>query len=172
MPITLTDDQGNELDLDKADGGTLRKKLEEALAENRRLSEAIVTAKAEKAISEHGKGLVKTEDLKGVAPDEVEAKVKEIAERRLQERRDVIRDVLQARDGLEGDELEAAVDEFLGGGSGDQGGEVDAEPDLNDLSSLGGERPALRPKLPPMDDPFGNLESYFAEQESRSRRRR
>src|SRR5690606_40552836 len=102
------------VDVERGDGGTLRRKLEEALAENRGVSEAGVTAKAEKVISEHGKRLVKTEDVKGVAPDEVEAKVKEIAERRLQERRDVIRDVLRARDGLEGDELEAAVDEFLG----------------------------------------------------------
>lgn len=171
MPITLTDDQGNDLDLDKADGGTLRRKLEEALAENRKLSEAVVTVKAEKAIGEHGKGLVKAEDLKGVAPDEVETKVKEIAEKRLQERRDVLRDVLRTRDGLEGDELEAAVEDFLDGGDSDEGS-GDSEPDLTDLSGLGGDRPATKPKLPGLDDPFGNLESHFEEQERRSKRRK
>lgn len=160
MPISLIDDQGNELDLDKADGGTLRRKLEEAIAQNRDLEREAATFRAEKAIEAHGSDLVKPEDLMGVSKDGLEAKVQELHEQRLDTQKETVRTVLAKR-GLEGDELEAAVEEFLGGDS--DGSPVPAGDAFDDLDGLGGARPDRKPNLPDMEDGFGNLESYFAE---------
>ena len=171
MAVELVDDQGNPIDLEKASGSTLRTKLEEALAENRRLSERLVTLEAEKVIEAHGKGLVKPEDLKGVRPDQLEARVKELAEQRLEERKSVVREILEAQ-GLTGEELDAAVEDFLAGRGSTREAEPEPEdegPSLGELSQLPGSRPKVKPKLPPMDDPMANLVSHF---ESRDRKRR
>lgn len=169
MPISMTDDQGNELDLTKADGGTLRKKLEETLEYARSLEKDLVTTKAERALSEHGRGLVTIEDLKGVAPHEVEDRVKALAEQKLEERKGVIRDILREREGVDGEELDALVEDFLGGRDEPAG---EPEPDLTEVSKLPGDRPGLQPKMPGMDDAMGNLESFFVDQEKRHKRRK
>lgn len=169
MPISLVDDDGNALDLDKADGGTLRKKLEEAIAENRKLAQRVATGEAKELISSKGYNLVKPEDLADVPLDQIEVKAKELHEQRLESRKETIREVLADRHGLEGAELDAAVEDFLGGGGVANEGTVIEDKDLglDDLASLPGSRPNLSPKLPPMSDAFGNLESHFEAQERR-----
>lgn len=161
MPIELVDENGNELDLDKANGGTLRKLLEDALSANRSLEQEVVTARAAKAISENGYSLVKPEDLKGVGVDEVEAKAKQIHEEKLARRTETVKEIL-ADKGLEGEALDQAVEKFLAGEpiAAENTGEV--EPDFADLISVvGGERPSRTPNAPAMDDPMGNLTAAF-----------
>ena len=160
MPIELTDDKGNPLDLDKADGSTLRKKLEQALEENKNLAQENATFKATDVIGKHGFSLVKPEDLSGVAADQIEAKAKELQEQREGERTEMVRSVLQGK-GLEGPELDKAVEDFLSGST--QTPPESTEPDFTDLAGLGGERPTRNPNLPPLDDPMGNLVGAFEE---------
>lgn len=169
MPITLTDDAGNEIDLDKADGGTLRRKLEEALAENKTLSGTLATFVAQKAVEEHGAGLIKPEDLAGVPADQVETKAKELVAQRQAQRTEVIRSVMAER-GLEGSELDSAVEEFLAGNPAPApSAEEDRESAWTDLESLGGTRPARKPTAPGIEDAMGNLTSYFEGQEKRKK---
>jgi hypothetical protein len=158
MPISLVDDQGNEIDLEKADGGTLRKKLEEAISENQSLSQEVVTLKAGTVIEEHGLSLVEPDDLKGVAPDQLETKAKELHKQRYEARVDTVKSVLAER-GLEGDELDAAVKDFIGAvpSEAPAGGQDSGAPGLSGLKNLGGNRPSNEAKPPPMDDPMGNL---------------
>ncbi len=168
MPIELVDEAGNKIDLDKASGGVLRSKLEEALAENETLAKQVVTSRAEKAIGEHGYGLVKPEDLVGVSPDNVEAKAKELQEQRTQARADVVRSVLVER-GLEGDELDEAVLGFLGDPQDPEAPKSD-DPDFANLTKVGGGRPPNKDAVPPMDDSMGNLTSHFEEKTSSRKR--
>lgn len=160
MPIQLVDESGQEIDLDTADGGTLRKKLEEALSANRELEQEVVTSRAAKVIGEHGYNLVKPEDLKGVSVDEVEAKAKQIHEEKLARRTETVKEIL-ADKGLEGEALDQAVEKFLAGepvgaapGNGD-------EPDFTDLLVLGGTPPGQKVDAPSMDDAMGNLTAAF-----------
>lgn len=158
MPITLTDDHGNEIDIEKADGGTLRRKLEEALSQNKSLTEQIATSKAAEVVREHGAGLVKAEDLVGVPVDQMEAKAKELAESKTAERAELIRTVLEER-GLEGDDLDQAVSDFLGG---DKVTPVENDGgNWPDVEGIGGARPKRTPALPDMTDAMGNLQSAF-----------
>lgn len=169
MPIELVDEAGNEIDLDKADGGTLRKKLEEALSSNKDLEQRLVTREAQSVIAEKGFSLVKPEDLEGVAPDQVEAKAKELHEQKAAERAETVRSVFEEK-GLEGDDLDQAVEEFLTGEGVTPSGEedVDVDPDFAKLPSVGGQRPSNKKKAPPMEDPMGNMVGHFEEQEKSS----
>ncbi len=169
MPIELVDEAGNKIDLDKASGGVLRSKLEEALAENETLAKQVVTSRAEKAIGEHGYGLVKPEDLVGVSPDNVEAKAKELQEQRVKAQADVVRNVLVER-GLEGDELDEAVQGFLGDDAGKPVIPQSDDPDFANLTKVGGGRPPNQDAVPPMDDSMGNLTSHFEDKPSGQKR--
>ena len=102
-------------DVEKREGGKgLRRKLEEALKENRELRSVATAAKAQEVIGANGLNLVTADDLQGVALDELEAKAAELQEQKVAERRQVVAGILSGK-GLEGDELDAAIDEFIGG---------------------------------------------------------
>lgn len=147
--------------LETVDGGSLRKKLEEALAENKRLAQRVAASEAARVIAEHGYSLVKPEDLAGVPLDQIEEKAKELQESAEAEKREVVKSVLAELSGLEGSALDEAVDEFV---SGRRRRET---PELQDLAALPGERPALSPKVPPITDAWANLEQHFAQAERR-----
>ena len=169
MPIELVDEAGETIDLDKASGGILRKKLEEALAENESLAKQVVTSRADTAIREHGYGLVKPEDLVGVAPNQVEAKAKELQEQRTEARADMVRGVFEER-GFEGDELDEAVLDFLGDAKENPPAPQSDDPDFASLTKIGGARPANKGTVLPMDDALGNLTSHFEENPSSRKR--
>ncbi len=166
MPIELVDDTGAPVDLDKASGGFLRTKLEEALEENKDLAKQVSTSRAETAIREHGYSLVKPEDLGGVPPDQVQAKAKELQEQRLEARTEAVKSVLVER-GMKDEELEAALEGVLG----DSGKPVEPKPDLDPnfagMSNIGGVRPDNKGSTPKMDDPMGNLTSHFEDSASK-----
>ena len=168
MPIELVDEAGEPIDLDKASGGVLRSKLEEALQKNETLEKQVVTSRATAAIGEHGYGLVKPEDLVGVPPDKVEAKAKELQEQRLEARSETVRSVLEER-GLEGDELDEAVTEFLGDPQEPEA-LVEKDPDFAGLAKIGGGRPPNKDAVPPMDDALGNLTSHFEDKKPSKKR--
>lgn len=98
----------------KEGGKGLRKLLEEALKETGQLRSVAAGAEAQRVIGEKGYNLVKAEDLSGVAVDDIPTKAAELQEQRVTERTNVVRGVLAGK-GLEGEELDAAVEDFLGG---------------------------------------------------------
>lgn len=102
-------------EVEKREGGKgLRRKLEEALKENRQLRGVAVSAEAAKVIGEKKLSLVKAEDLSGVELDQLEAKAVELQEQRIAERTEVIKGVFASK-GLDGEDLDTAVEDFLGG---------------------------------------------------------
>lgn len=101
-------------DLDELDGSTLRRKLEKALSENRKLSEENTTFKAKDVISSGNFNLVKPEDLAGVSHDKVKEHAEQLQSQRLDERRGLTRDILQ-RQGYEDSELDEAVELLMAG---------------------------------------------------------
>jgi hypothetical protein len=170
MPISLVDEAGNEIDLEKADGGTLRKKLEEALSKNRELEQRVVTSEVDRINREHGYKL-KAEDLGEVPVDQLEAKAKELHEQAQSQRRETIRSVFAER-GLEGDDLDQAVEGFLSGADAPGGNpNPQDEIDFGDLPKLGGVRPPRGGDAPSISDPMGNLTAHFEEQERKSGRK-
>jgi len=100
--------------LENLDGGTLRRKLEEALEKNRQLEGLVTGYAAENTIRSEGFDLVKAEDLTGVPPDEIASKAKELQEQRYAERRSTVIDVLRGTGVAEGD-LETQADAMLQG---------------------------------------------------------
>lgn len=104
---------GEEEDGDSGKG--LRAKLEEALKENRKLRSTVSDLepyRAKDLISERGFDLVKVEDLKGVKPDEIEERAKEIQSQRVKEQEDLLRSALR-RQGIDEEDLDDAVKEML-----------------------------------------------------------
>ena len=105
------------VDLDEVarrEGGKgLRKLLEEALKETGQLRGVAATAEAQRVIGEKGYSLISAEDLSGVALGDIEAKAAELQEQRHSERVSVVKGVLASK-GLEGEELDQAVEDFLG----------------------------------------------------------
>lgn len=110
MADGFTDDDSQET------GGSLRTKLEAALAESKTLKDELGAMKAEKLIRDKGFSLVEADDLKGVDADKLEAKAAEVQAQKAEAQRVLIRDVLGRRHGVEGDELERLVDEYVGEG--------------------------------------------------------
>jgi hypothetical protein len=159
MPIMVTDDDGNAVDIDKVDGGTLRKRYVETHQQNEKLTERLVTLEAQAAIQEHGSTLVKVEDLAGVPVEKISDTVKSLHEKRETERQDLIRSVF-AEKGLDGNDLDQAVSDFIGAQSSQ-------EENWPGTDNLGGERPSRNSKLPPMDDAMGNLQSAFSNERSK-----
>lgn len=106
MPTSLDDlDENDEQGGEDAKG--LRKQLEAVLAQNRTLT-------IEKVLREHELPLVKAEDLAGVKDlDKIEERAKAIQTERVQLQETLVRDIFR-RKGIEGDDLEAMVKEFVG----------------------------------------------------------
>lgn len=103
-------------DVDES-GSTLRRRLEETLDRNKALTTELTGLKAKSLIEEHGHRLVKPEDLDGVEPDQMADRAQALQEERQTQQVDLARDMLAQR-GLAGDELEAAVADFLSPSSG------------------------------------------------------
>ena len=93
-------------------GSTLRRKLEEALDRNRELTTELTGLKAKSLIEEHGHSLVKPGDLESVDLSEMADVAERLQSERSDQQADLARDML-ARTGLDGDELDKAVDDFL-----------------------------------------------------------
>lgn len=108
----MTIEFGTDDDLDGQDGGTLRKKLEDALAVNKRQSTELSTYKAKEFLVEKGLDLVKAEDLNGVAPDKFEEHATKVQQDRLAQQQELLRDALVKR-GYEGEDLEEALAEVV-----------------------------------------------------------
>ena len=100
----------NDYGVDES-GSSLRQKLEETLEENRRITTELSGLKASSLIEEHGYGLVKLEDLDGVALDEMADTALKLQEERQVQQVDLARDML-ARRGLDGADLDKAVEDF------------------------------------------------------------
>jgi hypothetical protein len=109
-----TDFSSEELDrVEREEGGKgLRQRLEDALRENRTISQELAQRRSREVISEQGLSLVKPEDLEGLSADELEEKAQAIQLERSEAQVQLARDVF-AKKGLDGDELDAAVREFL-----------------------------------------------------------
>jgi hypothetical protein len=103
-----------ELDesFEEESGSTLRQKLESTLKENQELTSELSGLKAKELISEQGYGLVKPDDLTGVSLSEMAEKAEALQGERQAMQADLAKDMLAKR-GLEGDELERAVNDFL-----------------------------------------------------------
>ena len=166
MPIELVDDTGAPVDLDKASGGFLRTKLEEALEENKDLAKQVSTARATTAISQHGYSLVKPEDLGGVPPDQVEARAKELQEQRIEARTEAVKSVLVER-GLKDEELDAALEGVLGDSGKPVEPKPDSDPDFAGMANIGGARPDNKGTPPEMIDGMAKLTSHFEDQPSK-----
>jgi hypothetical protein len=103
-----------ELDesFEEESGSTLRQKLESTLKENQELTSELSGLKAKELISEQGYGLVKPDDLMGVSLSEMAERAEALQGERQAMQADLAKDMLAKR-GLEGDELERAVNDFL-----------------------------------------------------------
>lgn len=110
---------------------TLRTKLERALVENR-------TLKAEKILSAGTYDLVKPEDLAKVDTDKLEEAAQTLQSERVEIQKGLVRDTFAKR-GLDGDDLDAAVADFLGGPPSEE----DTLDRIGETASIGGNRPAL-----------------------------
>lgn len=103
-----TGDEGAELD-----GKGLRAKLEQEIAERRKAEGELRTYKVKDFLAEKGLTLVKPEDLGDVALDKVEERALAIQAERQQLKESLVRDIFSSQ-GIDGDDLEAAVKEFIG----------------------------------------------------------
>lgn len=109
MPLDFDIDE-----IEKTQGGKgLRRKLEEALKENQKLQSVAAAAEAEKVIGTHGYDLITAEDLKGVGLGEIEAKAAELQEQKQTERLETVKSIFAAK-GYEGEDLDQAVEDFIG----------------------------------------------------------
>jgi hypothetical protein len=122
-------------------GSSLRRKLEEALTSKRQLTTELSGLKAKELITEHGYGLVKVEDLVDVDLDKMSTKAEELQQERTGQQVDLARDMLAKR-GLQGVELDRAVEDFLAPGSGS--GDAAAHTRAKEMSAVGGSSAPLR----------------------------
>ena len=132
----------DEFDEDVGESGSsLRRKLEETLTRERQLTTELSGLKAKELITENGYGLVKVEDLIGVALGEMDTKAEELQQERAGQQVDLARDMLAKR-GLQGDELDRAVEDFLAPGSAP--GDAAARTRAKERSAVGGSAAPLR----------------------------
>ena len=120
------------------DGKGLRAKLEEALAEKRELQAELAALRAREVVREKGLDLVKPDDLKGVALDQLEQRAVELQQERERQQRELVRAAL-TRKGLSGTALDEAVEAFLAGDSAAEGG--DGEQDVAGVAARVGGAP-------------------------------
>lgn len=125
------------IDLDEVEqregGKGLRRILEDAIAETREVRKENVRLRSRDVIQEQGLSLVKPEDLEGVSSDELVERAQAVQEERLSAQKDLARDVF-ARKGLEGEELDKAVEEFIAAPEGAD----DAYQRVRSVASAGG----------------------------------
>lgn len=107
------DDDDLDTELDQEDAKGLRGRLERAERENRKLKEQITVQTAQRLLADKGFDLVKPEELKGIDLKDLESKAEALQNERLDNARSVVRSRFM-RQGLEGEDLEAAVDDFFG----------------------------------------------------------
>jgi hypothetical protein len=117
----LDDDDTDE----QESGSGLRKKLEAAIASNKKLTEQLSTLRVKDLIVEKGLKYVKPEELAGVALDEIEKRATDLEASRRVERASIAREVFVSQ-GLEGDDLEAAVADLVSGSSKEKSAEDEA----------------------------------------------
>ena len=132
-------DYGDE-DIEES-GSSLRRKLEETLTRERQLTTELSGLKAKELITERGYGLVKVEDLVDVNLDEMSTKAEELQQERAGQQADLARDMLAKR-GLQGEELEQAVADFLSPGSAP--GDAAARTRAKEMSAVGGSAAPLQ----------------------------
>ena len=101
------------------DGRGLRAKLEETLGENKQLRSQNRQLLAEKVITSQGFDLVTVNDLAGVDLDKVESEAARLQAERTEQMRSFAEGRFKAQ-GLQGDALTRAVDEFVKGKPGAQ----------------------------------------------------
>lgn len=97
---------------DPQSGGSLRRTLEDALAENRDLKAENIGFKAKEIIAAQGFKYVTPEHLAGVALDDLATKAAEIEQAKAEERNSVLKSVLAER-GIADDQIEAALGQLL-----------------------------------------------------------
>ena len=126
----MTDLDGYEDEAGRESGSSLRRKLEETLTRERQLTTELSGLKAKELITEHGYGLVK-----------MSTKAEELQQERAGQQADLARDMLAKR-GLQGVELDRAVEDFLAPGSGS--GDAAAHTRAKEMSTVGGSSAPLR----------------------------
>lgn len=164
---TFTDDDIID-DEEGAQGGKgLRKQLETALSQNRQLQERLGAYEAEKVLAAKGWDLVKPEELKGVAPDQIEAHAEKLQNERLTLQETLLKAAL-AKFGIEEDALEDAVAEVVGRQSAD----TDGAAQVQRIRSLG--RSDTRPVPSVNPDKLHGIDAIRAglDQRARSTKRR
>lgn len=111
MSFDFTED---EFENESGSGSKLREKLEETLSTNKELMKELAFYKAKDVINAKGFNLVKPEDLEGVALDKLEERAEALQAERQDLQKSLVQDIFK-KQGLEGEELEAAVQAFIGG---------------------------------------------------------
>lgn len=119
-------------------GGTLRAKLEAALAEKRELESQLVPLKAAQVIGSKGYKYVTADDLKDVSLTEIEAKAATLEAQKEAMRLDVVKQIL-AEQGVDEASLESAAKRFIGAEKSETNADVSTR--LAGLSRIGGEIP-------------------------------
>jgi hypothetical protein len=163
---TFTDDLNDDGEGGQ-DGKGLRKQLEAALAANRQLQEQLSTFQAEKVLSDKGFTLVKPEELKGVAPDQIEAHAQKLQTERAALQQELLKDAL-TKLGIEvdGDALEDVV-----AGAAPKNTETTEADAASRIRGLG--RQDTRPVTPINPDKLHGFDAIRAgiEQNARNKRR-
>src|SRR5215207_867383 len=157
MADGFTDDDGQET------GGSLRTKLEAALSELKSMRDENGAMKAEKIIRDKGYKLLTPEDLKGVDPKELESEAEKRFAAKKEAQRLLAKDLLGRRHGVEGDELDRLVDEYMG----ESDGPADIDRFRESVSVGGSPAPRVNPdKL----DPFEKIQHALETSGKRKRR--
>lgn len=136
--------QVNDYEDDQPTGSGLRQKLEETLSQNKALASELAKLKARDVITSKGLDLVEPDDLAGVSVDQLEDRAQQLQEQRL----GVVRRYMERQfrtSGLDGEDLEAAVEAALKGGGPGVGAEGGDDPEVverfarvRELGSVGG----------------------------------
>jgi hypothetical protein len=113
-----TDGSGSAEATTEESGGALRQRLEATLAEKAAAEAKAAQALAELTVVKSGFKFVKTEDLVGIAHEEMAAKAAELEQTRAQERETVLREALVERGVADGD-LDAALKALAGQATAD-----------------------------------------------------
>lgn len=167
MSIDLTE---NLDEVERKEGGRgLRARLEAALAELKDSRQERASLKAEKVIGDHGLSLVKPEDLAGVSVDDLEERAKALQAERIEAQKDLARSVF-AKKGLEGDELEAAVEDFIAPVTESNPTPEGAEelPDILEFGRMPGN--VSDPRIPRLDEGMSGVD-YLRAAEAQAARR-
>lgn len=121
----------------------LRPKLEEAIETNKALTEQLAAATASNVIRDQGLDLVKTEDLAGIAIEEIPDRAKALQQERFDTQRDLLKDVLR-RNGTPESDLDSTAEAMLKGEASTSGTSVDdGWQRLGGLQGAGAPTPAV-----------------------------